>query len=156
MEPLFILRSDPGIMRFIPRPLATSHADVLELIDRMQQGINENTSICWAITLKGEDRLIGFIGYVRTNPENHRAEVGYLLSADHQGKGIMKEALQTIIHYGFDTMKLHSIEGVVSPANKASSGVLLGCGFVKEAYYREKELVNGVFEDIEVYSLLKP
>ncbi|MES2617133.1 MAG: GNAT family N-acetyltransferase [Bacteroidota bacterium] len=154
-ESLFAMRSDPSTMRFIPRPVARHHDDVTELIQRILSELNENRSINWAITLKEDNILIGTIGYVRMSPENHRGEVGYMLSQHHYGKGIMNEALTAVIDYGFNKLNLHSIEGVVSPENMASSNVLKKCGFIREAYYKEKEYVNGKFEDIEVYSLIK-
>lgn len=154
-ESLFKLRSDPSTMRFIPRPVARHHDDVTELIQRILSELNENKSINWAITLKEDNVLIGTIGYVRMSPENHRAEIGYMLSKHHYGKGIMNEALTAVLDYGFTTLKLHSVEGVVSPDNIASSNVLKKCGFIKEAYFKEKEYINGQFEDIEVYSLIQ-
>lgn len=152
----FALRSNPDIMRFIPRPVAQSVADAAELIQNINDGIRQNNSITWAITLKPSSKVIGTIGYVRMAKEHYRAEVGYLLSLDYRGQGIMQEALRAVVNYGFQTMKLHSIEGIIDPENIASANVLKQSGFVQEAHFKENQFYNGRFHDTVFYSILTP
>ena len=151
---MFVLRGDPQIMKYIHRPIAKTIADAAAVIDMINEKVNSNESINWAITLTGSDRLIGFIGYVRMAKENYRAEIGYLLHADFQGTGVMQEAVECIIAYGFKTLGLHSIEAVVSPENIASVKLLERNKFVREAYFKENEFYNGTFNDTAIYSLL--
>jgi ribosomal-protein-alanine N-acetyltransferase len=47
---------------------------------------------------------------------------------------------------------LHSIEATVNPGNLASIKLLERCGFVREAYYREKYYNKGKFIDSAIYS----
>ncbi|MGF1923347.1 MAG: GNAT family N-acetyltransferase, partial [Bacteroidia bacterium] len=65
------------------------------------------------------------------------------------------EALHATINFGFNEIRLHSIQANVAPANNASQQILLKHGFVKEAYFKEDHYFNGQFMDSEVYSLLK-
>jgi ribosomal-protein-alanine N-acetyltransferase len=88
--------------------------------------------------------------------EHYRAEVGYLLSLDYRGQGIMQEALRAVVNYGFQTMKLHSIEGIIDPENIASANVLKQSGFVQEAHFKENQFYNGRFHDTVFYSILTP
>lgn len=155
-DDLFVLRADENIMRFIPRPLAKTTADVLQLIQAIDNGTNNNDTINWAITLKEVNQLIGTIGFVRMQPENYRAEVGYLLHADYQGKGLMHEALAKVIHYGFYDMKLHSIEAVIDPDNIASAKLLERNHFIKEAHFKENFYYKEQFLDSIHYGLLTP
>lgn len=152
---LFILRSDAQIMRFIPRPLATTIEDAVQLIQVINDAIDNNESITWAIALKKKNKLIGTIGYVRMAKERYRAEVGYLLHADYQGFGIMQEALNSVIKYGFEELKLHSIEAIIEPENIPSAKLLKRNNFVKEAHFKENCFHNGQFLDSIHYSLLK-
>ncbi|MFL5752743.1 MAG: GNAT family N-acetyltransferase [Bacteroidia bacterium] len=151
---VFELRSNPDIMHFIPRPLAKDREDAMEHIKKIDDKINENESINWGITLKSESKLIGILGFVRMTKDHFRAEVGYLLHPDQHRKGIIPEALKAVIEYGFREMKLHSIEAVVDPENKASIRVLEKSNFIKEAHFKEKEFYKGKFNDTAVYSLL--
>ncbi len=153
---LFVLRTDGNVMRFIPRPLAETIADVLQLIQTIDDGTHRNETINWAIALQADNKLIGTIGFVRMSLASHRAEVGYLLHPQYQGKGIMQEALARIIQYGFHDMKLHSIEAVIDPKNTASAKLLERNNFVKEAYFKENCFFEGKFLDSVHYSLLAP
>lgn len=153
-DDLFVLRADANIMRFIPRPLATSLDDVLQLIQNIDDSIHQNESITWGITFKNESKLIGTIGFVRMAKERHRAEVGYLLHKNYQGRGIMQEALVAVLNYGFNDMKLHSIEAIIDPENTASEKLLKRNNFVKEAHFKENCFFEGRFLDSIHYSLL--
>src|SRR5690606_8207844 len=107
---LFVLRSDPRVMEHLGRPRATSLQDAHDLIARIIHDRNENDGITWAIAVKGNDRMIGTIGFYRLLKEHFRAEVGYLLHPDHWRKGIMGEALDAAVACGFDRVNFHSIE----------------------------------------------
>ncbi|MEO5909204.1 MAG: GNAT family N-acetyltransferase, partial [Ginsengibacter sp.] len=96
----------------------------------------------------------GTIGLWRLIKENFRAEVGYMFLPDYWQKGLAKESLLKIIEYGFNEMKLHSIEAHISPRNSSSASLLEKTGFTREAYFKEDYFFNGAFEDTAVYSLL--
>ena len=66
----------------------------------------------------------------------------------------MKEALLKVIDYGFDQLKLHSIEANINPSNIASAALLTGNRFIKEAYFKENFYFDGHFLDSEIYSLI--
>ena len=152
---ILALRSNPEIMQFIPRPLIKTKEEALEFIAIMDTNIDTNTVINWAITTKKDDRLIGMIGFYRMKPENYRAEVGYILSPEFHGKGIITEALEKVIQFGFEEMGLNSIEAVIDPENFGSEKVLLKNNFVKEGHFKEHTFFDGKFLDSVFYSLLK-
>jgi ribosomal-protein-alanine N-acetyltransferase len=153
-EEILALRGNAETMKYIPRPLAKNLEDAMEHIVMIDSKIENNEAINWAITLKDNPKLIGIIGHYRIKPEHFRAEVGYMLLPEFHGKGIITEAIKTAIRYGFDQMKLHSIEGVIDPRNIASEKVLQKNGFVKEAHLLENEYYDGQFLDTVIYSLL--
>ena len=77
-----------------------------------------------------------------------------MLLPEHQGKGIISEAIKEVVNYGFEVMKLHSIEAIIDPKNFGSEKVLQKNGFVKEAHLKENEYYEGRFLDTVIYSLL--
>jgi len=151
---LFTLRSDERIMKFINRPVAKTLDEAGELITTIMDDLTNNTAITWGITRKDDLKLIGTIGFWRIMEEHYRAEIGYLLHPDLQGKGFMQEALGAILDYGFRTMKLHSVEANVNPGNTASQKLLERNHFVKEAYFKENYYSDGKFLDSIIYSRL--
>lgn len=151
---LFLMRSNANIMRYIPRPIPKTIDDLKPLLQAFNEGVSKGESISWGITLKPDNKIIGHIGFVRLSKENYRAEVGYLLKEDYHGTGIMLEALNAVSRYGFETLKLHSIEALVRPENIASCKLLEKSGFIQEAHFKENFFYNDQFEDTVVYSLL--
>jgi len=151
---IFRLRSNPETMKYIPRPLAVNIDDALAHIAIIDGKVVSNEGINWAITLKGNPEFIGIIGNFRVEFENYRAEIGYMLLPEHNGKGIISEAIARVVRYGFEDMKLHSIEAIIDPDNIVSARVLEKNGFVKEAHIRENLLYNGKFLDEVVYAII--
>lgn len=117
----------------------------------MQKNIE---GITWAITLKEDTKLIGTICFWNIQKEHYRAEIGYVLHPDFQRKGIMQEAIAEVIKFGFQVMKLHSIEANTNPNNTSSIRLLERNKFIREGYFRENYFYNGKFYDSVVYALL--
>ena len=155
VKEIFALRSNAEVMKYVPRPLCTTVNEAMDLVNIMQQRLETNEGINWAITLKGNNKLIGYIGHYRIQWEHFRSEIGYMLSPEQQGKGIVSEAIQLIIEYGFSVMNMHSLEAVIDPDNAASARVLEKNNFIKEAHFKENEFFDGKFIDAVVYSLLE-
>ena len=105
---------------------------------------------------KFTDKLIGGCGFHNYYTDHSRAEIGYHLFFEHdKNKGLMTEAIQKIIHYGFEVMKLNRIEAFVSPANEASIKLLKKFNFVEEGLLRKHYFKNNIMEDSLVCSLLR-
>ncbi|MBL7765371.1 MAG: GNAT family N-acetyltransferase [Chitinophagaceae bacterium] len=153
---LFEMRSNPEVMRFIPRPLAKEHQDVRNLIAMIDEGYEAHERINWGMIDKETGKLIGTIGFVRNKPEDFRGEIGYMLHPDFRGRGLMHEAMEKVLQFGFEHIRYHSIEGVVDPENKSSVMVLERSGFVREAHFREHQYYEGRFLSSYYYSLIHP
>lgn len=151
---MFVLRSDVQIMKYIPRTLVKNKEEALEHIANINAKIDSNEGINWGITVKGNNMLIGIIGFYSINAEHYKAEIGYILHPEYSGKGIVSEAVKKLVTYGFNTMKLHSIEAIIDPENEASAKVLEKNGFTREAHFKENQYFEGRFIDSAVYSLL--
>lgn len=154
-EDFFEMRSDPEMMKFIPRPIAETLEDAKKLIRGMDEVIEEKSGVSWSIKMKGSERVIGHIGFYRTQHQHYRTELGYMLRRDFWGKGIISEATRAALDYAFFEMKVHSVEAVIDPANRRSGAVLERNHFIKEAHFRENFYWNGKFTDTGIYTLLK-
>ena len=152
---VFFLRSDPQAMKFLDAAPAKDDADAIAYIDRANASVDKNEGITWGITLKGEEKIIGYIGFWNMQAAHFRIETGYILHPDYWRQALMSEALQTIVDYAFNQTELHSIEANVNVDNLASMAFLEKNGFVKEAHFRENYFYNGRFLDSIIYSLVK-
>lgn len=154
---VFKLRSDPAAVEFLDKEPMQQQEEALALINKILEGLHQNENISWAIALKeAPSVLIGTIGFWRIIKEHHRAEIGYMLLPEHFNKGYMTEAINAVIPYAFNEIKLHSIEANINPGNRASEAILIKTGFVKEAHFRENYYYDGKFLDSVIYSLLTP
>lgn len=154
-EALFSMRTNSEVMRYIDRPIPESINEVIDLIDKMKVMKENGEGISWGIFLKENPNLqIGNIGFFRSMPEHFRAEIGYMLTPSEHRKGIMFEAMQKVLEYGFNEMKLHSVEAHINALNDASANILLKAGFVREAYFKENYFFNNKFIDTAVYSII--
>lgn len=149
------LRGNAETMKFIPRPLVTNEEEALAHITMILDKKKENDAINWVITEKGNDSLIGIIGFFRTQHENFRSELGYMILPQHHGKGYVTEAVATILSFGFNTLQLHSVNAIIDPNNFASARVLEKNGFRKEAHFVEDFYWNNEFIDSAHYGILK-
>jgi [ribosomal protein S5]-alanine N-acetyltransferase len=155
-EDAFRFFSDEEAMRFYDTPIQTIDA-VRELIPRHRQRFETNQAIRWAITIKGEDRVIGTCGYRRdgTSPETSgNAMMSYVLARPYWNQGYTTEALRAIIPYGFEHYGLHRIEAYVVTANPGSIRVLEKLGCVEEGRKRESFWFDGRFYDEHLFGCL--
>lgn len=152
----YVIRSNQDSMSHIPRPVATSEQDVIDLINLGNEQYEKSEMMSLAITLKDSDKFIGAIGFYRINWEAHRTEIGYILNSEYTGKGYMHEACMALIKFAFEVVDFHSLEAVINADNYASIKVVEKLGFVREAYFKENTVRNSKFIDTVIYSLLNP
>lgn len=152
---LFALRTNEGAMKYLDRPRLKDMDEAHEFIRKIEKDYDENNGINWMITLKDEDRVIGNIGFWRFDKANYRIEIGYMLMPQYWGKGIATEAMDPVLQYAFETLKVHSIEANVNPENEASKRLLMKIGFRQEAYFRENYYYDGRFLDSAIFCLLE-
>ena len=101
-------------------------------------------------------RILGQIGYHTWIIQHHRAEVGYEIFAESdKRKAYMSEAMAAVLEFGFEQMRLHRIEALIGTQNTGSKRLTQSFGFRYEGVMKEHYLRNGVYEDSEVYALLK-
>lgn len=150
---MYYFRSDAAILTYLDKEPAASLQEAEDFIKRIDNDIDTNNGILWAITEKEDPaRPVGSICYWKLLKEHYRAEIGYLTAPLFWGKGVMKEVIPAVLEYGFNKMGLHSVEARINPDNKASAAVLERAGFIKEAHFREDFFYKGQFKDTVVYS----
>jgi len=152
---LLLIRSNDDVMRFMDVIRFESIGDAEKWLHTVSESYDKETGIMWGLVEKLSNSFVGYFGFWRMIPEHCRAEIGYALKPEFWGKGFMYETINRMVRFGFDEMRLHSIEANVNPANEKSKRVLEKIGFKKEAHFRENYLFNGEFLDSIIYSLLE-
>lgn len=111
--------------------------------------------LLFLLTDKTSGTIIGRCGLHNWNMDHRRAEIGYSMEDESYKKlGLMSEALEAVIDYGFNHLNLNRIEALVASYNVPSLRLLEKNGFVWEGVLRNHYLVDEVFEDSILFSKL--
>jgi ribosomal-protein-alanine N-acetyltransferase len=147
--------SDSNVSKYVTWEHHRSVADSLHFIRMVLNSYSRGEPTSWGIVYKEDRKLIGTGGYHWWQIESARAEIGYAIYSRYWNMGIMTEALQAMIEFGFEKMLLNRIEARCYIKNTASERVLQKCGMKYEGIMRESLYVKGEFQDLKLYSILK-
>ena len=105
-----------------------------------------------AIFYKG--KIAGCIGLHGIDWNNKKATIGYWLSSENQGCGIMTQSCKAIIDYIFYELKLNRVEIRAAVYNKKSRSIPERLGFTQEGIIRQAEWLYDHYVDHVVYGIL--
>ncbi len=129
----------------------------VERIKAFAENRNQDSGYNFGIFKNDNDQLVGTINLFQVVRGSIQAAfIGYFLDEAHNGKGYTTEAVQLLVKYAFDTLKLHRIEAGVMPSNIGSIRVLEKSGFHKEGIARKNVKINGQWEDHQVLAIINP
>ncbi len=75
------------------------------------------------------------------------AMLGYSIDAAHEGRGLMREALEAVLADAFGRVGLHRLQANVRPENLRSLALLQRLGFEREGLAREYLFIDGGWRD---------
>jgi [ribosomal protein S5]-alanine N-acetyltransferase len=94
-----------------------------------------NTRFPYVITLKDGGKVIGMIE-IRIN--GFKADVGYVLSRRHWGKGVATEALRKLVDWALRQESIYRVWALCDVDNVASARVLEKVGMQREGLLRRQ------------------
>lgn len=104
----------------------------------------------------GCGRFIGGTGLHRFDWNVRRFEVGYWCRRGAQGRGLITEAVQTLVRFAFDALRARRVEIRMASANARSRAVAERCAFTLEGVLRQDSLdTDGQPRDTLVYSRVR-
>lgn len=100
--------------------------------------------------LKDKPRhLVGMVAISEVEPLPFSAcEISYSVDQLMAGQGIMFEALQAILHYGFDVFGINRVYARLRPDNEQSIRILKILGFREEGRIREGVYMDDTWHDL--------
>jgi ribosomal-protein-alanine N-acetyltransferase len=145
-QAIFILRTSDSINKFIDRPKPANLEEVKQFISKINDGIEINKWYYWAICFKDQVELIGTICVWNFSEDRSAAEVGYELLPSLQKRGIMDEALKSVLDFVFKLPGFKALEANTHADNDASSRLLTRNNFVADKTRIDKlNLKNRIF-----------
>ena len=122
----------------------------------IQQSLHlQNTQQALALGIFDNGKVIGGVGMHDWDQETKRAQIGYWIRTEYEGKGIVSKCLVKFIEFLFDKTGFNKIEIHFVQSNKRSAKVAARLGFKVEGVIRQCIMRNGMPEDMVITGLLK-
>lgn len=152
---VFVFRSDYEVQYYNGAPMKEL-AEATALIDWLREKFRARDMICWGITLRGENRVVGLCSFHNISTHQRSVAIGYDLARSHWGQGIATEAVGATLRFGFTQMNLHRIEASTCIDDLPSGRLVERLGFQREGIRREATLEDdGLFHGIGIFGLLQ-
>lgn len=123
-DDLFAMRSIPSMHTYTDTLPDESIAQTEAYIERMRAGVEENRWMIWVIETKQEKKAIGTVGIWNIDLQRNTAELSYGIASAFQGKGFMREALEKVLDYGFQSLHFDALEAFTEEGNVPSRKLL--------------------------------
>jgi ribosomal-protein-serine acetyltransferase len=137
-------------------PWAETHgfADSIEYLRRKRLQVEGNDGFEGAIEVDGQ--IVGVAGFHAIDWVNRSTSIGYWLTAEAQGRGLMSAAVRALLDHAFGEWELHRVIVEVVVGNERSRAIPERLGFTQEAILKEAKLIRGRYEDTRLYAMLAP
>jgi ribosomal-protein-alanine N-acetyltransferase len=134
---------------------ALTRAAFRRRLRRYAREVREDQGIAFFIFSREDDRILGGItlSQIRRGV-TQSSSVGYWVGRPYARQGYMADALNVIVRFVFEGLRLHRLEAACIPTNVPSQGVLKKCGFREEGLAREYLCINGVWQDHKLFAIV--
>jgi RimJ/RimL family protein N-acetyltransferase len=109
----------------------------------------------FAVESKETGDLVGDCALQVDGQEPYRAEIGFTLAQEHQGKGFASEAVARLLDYAFDDLGLHRVVAIADCRNEPSWALLERVGLRREGHFLQSIWFKGGWSDEYLYAVLK-
>lgn len=154
-EDIFSYASNDEVTKYVTWNTHKTLDDSIDYV-KFALGQYENESLApWGIELKETGKIIGTIDFVSRQTAHNTAEIGYAMSQDYWGKGIMTEAAKALVEFGFNKMELARIQAKCFVENIGSQRVMEKIGMSYEGTLRKSFFFKDKQWDLKVYSIVR-
>ena len=139
---------------FFPGTLAETRtlADTLNYCKLIQKRRNDRAYFPFIIIDQEDNSFIGYIDIKRIDWRIPKAEMGYFIDKQYEGKGIISKAMSYVLDYAVEKYKFKKILCRVGTQNIGSSMVALKNGFKLEGTIRaDFKTSDGEIVDLDYY-----
>lgn len=153
---VYAYAANPAVARWTTWDPHATIDDSRRFVDEVCGRYAQGNYFSWAIEDRNSGRVVGSCGFDGSwNRLHRRAELGYALAEAHWGRGLMREAVEAVLAYGFRTLDLNRIEALCVVENRASARVMEKAGMRWEGTLREWLWLKGTPRSCHLYSILR-
>ncbi|MED4015133.1 GNAT family N-acetyltransferase [Sutcliffiella cohnii] len=136
---------------YLPYPYSVE--DALSWIERHYNNFISDKAYEFAITDKGDGKLLGAIALSNNQPFQH-GELAYWIGEEFWGNGYATEAAQAIIQFAFAEKGYHKVFARYFDSNPASGKVLQKIGMKEEGILIDHVKKENQFVDLVYYGII--
>lgn len=142
-ERVFLMDSDPEVMKYIGVPPLTDINESKEVIQMIRKQYEENGVGRLAVVEKESGLVVGWSGLKlltkAVNGYQNVLELGYRFVPESWGKGYATEAGIASLNYGFHELNAEVIYAYAHSEHEASNHILRKLGFQKTSEFEEPD-----------------
>jgi RimJ/RimL family protein N-acetyltransferase len=123
--------------------------------DTLEEFEKSDSVYAYEIHVDEDDRLIGIVDLRDVDLRHRTGTLGIMIGElDEHGKGYGRDALMTMMRFGFETLGLHHIDISYIDGNEVSASLYPSLGFVHIGRFRERLWAHGGFRDTVEFDML--
>jgi ribosomal-protein-serine acetyltransferase len=131
----------------------TKQEHIQQFIQRTQQQLHNQSALELGIFL--DRQIIGGIGMHDWDHMLKKAQLGYWIKKEYEGKGIIMKSITRLIDFLFEKPGMNKLEIHYMPSNVRSGAIAERLNFKIEGIIRQSYFFNGKLEDLIIAGLLK-
>lgn len=117
--------------------------------------VQQNNQEAIALGIIYQRKLVGSVGMHNWDHDLKKAQLGYWIAKEFEGKGMMQTSLKSFIGFLFEKAGLNKVEIQFMVPNRRSAAVAERLGFKVEGIIRQSYILNGAYHDLVLTGLLK-
>jgi [ribosomal protein S5]-alanine N-acetyltransferase len=121
---MFVFVADPEVVRFLPWQPAVELRGVQAFLEQQQARRQSGESLAFSVILKDSGIVVGSTDIMQLKARDRHVELGYILSREHWGKGLMTEAAALSRDFVFGELKRKILTAFADHENIGSRRVL--------------------------------
>jgi ribosomal-protein-alanine N-acetyltransferase len=155
VDAVFAMMRDDETMRFWDWPAFKDRDVVADILDAQLADVTAGIAMYWVAVLTPGGEAIGSCDLSDIDNHHKRAEVGFLFSRAYWGNGYAREAMEAIVGFATEDLKIERLWARFHTGNAASQRLLQRLGFIREGTLRGHIVRDGTRRDCEIYARMR-
>ena len=155
LEDIFEYASNDNVARYLQWDTHLNIDVTRQYLNDVLKEYSEGKDGPWMIVYKPDKKVVGAIHIITYDERNSTVEIGYVLSEKYWNRGIITEALKSVIAHCIDELRVNRIQLRCKSENTASERVMRKCGLKIEGEMRDAVYEKGRYWNFRFFSVLK-
>ena len=154
---IYEIENDENIWEVSNTQTPYSQYLIKQYLENAHQDIYEAKQLRLVICRNNDFKAVGLIDLFDYDPRNNRAGIGIIIKNENfRNQGVGSQALELLINYSFKKLNLNQLFANINPENLASVALFTKFGFERIGTKKQWNLIDGEYQDEDLFQLIKP